>query len=85
MGVRIKTLKDSTLSIETYERSRNFLSIPPSITLPRISISEIRRRKGLQVEVDLVTLHDDYYVFKHVGTLPDDDDNSLRLRELEFY
>ncbi|KAG6847701.1 hypothetical protein H0H93_006438, partial [Arthromyces matolae] len=85
VGVRIKTLKDSTLSIETYERSRNFLSIPPSITLPRIPISDIRRRKCLEAEVDIVTLHDEYYVFKHVGTLPDDDDNSFRLRELEFY
>ncbi|KAG6834445.1 hypothetical protein H0H93_009582, partial [Arthromyces matolae] len=85
MGVRIKTLKYSTLSIETYERSRNFFSIPPSMTLPRIPISQLRRRKGLEAEVDIVSLYDDYYVFKHVGILPDDDDNSLRLRELEFY
>ncbi|KAG6847722.1 hypothetical protein H0H93_006341 [Arthromyces matolae] len=84
VGVRIKTLKDSTLSIETYEHSPHFFSIPSSITLPRIPISELRRRKGLEAKLDIVTLHDDYYAFKHVGTLPDDDDDFL-LKELEFY
>ncbi|KAG6835683.1 hypothetical protein H0H93_015777 [Arthromyces matolae] len=86
-GVRIKTLQDLTLSIETYERHFTFLTIPSTIRLPKVPISQLRRVKELAVYVDIVTIDglNDYYAFKHLFSVPDAIDNNELLKELEFY
>ncbi|KAG6847980.1 hypothetical protein H0H93_004417 [Arthromyces matolae] len=89
MGVRIRTLQDLTLSVETYELRSTFPAIPSTICLPRVPISQLRRVKELAASVDMVTIEgrgsNDYYAFKHQVSIATTTDDDRLLKELEFY